>query len=56
MNRMTSVAFIGAGAVNFGGGDGPWDHATRLEKIHGVKVIAIVDPLTDKAEKVIKSQ
>ena len=26
-----NVAFIGAGFVNFGGGEGPWDHATRLE-------------------------
>jgi predicted dehydrogenase len=28
-----SIAFIGAGQVNFGGGEGPWDHATRLETI-----------------------
>jgi len=25
------VAFIGGGHVNLGGGEGPWDHATRLE-------------------------
>ena len=53
---MISVAFIGAGAVNFGGGDGPWDHATRLERIDGVKVIAIVDPLTQKAEGVLEKR
>ena len=32
------VGFVGAGAVNFGGPEGPWDHATRLEKIGGVEV------------------
>ncbi|KAF1776393.1 NAD(P)-binding domain [Phytophthora cactorum] len=29
----TRVALIGAGAVNFGGAEGPWDHASRLEKL-----------------------
>ncbi|TMW68855.1 hypothetical protein Poli38472_001011 [Pythium oligandrum] len=43
------IALIGAGAVNFGGGEGPWDHATRLEKL-GVEFVAIVDPMTDKAQ------
>lgn len=42
------VALIGAGAVNFGGGEGPWDHASRLERL-GAEIVAVVDPLTDKA-------
>jgi predicted dehydrogenase len=44
------IALIGAGAVNFGGAEGPWDHASRLEKL-GVEIIAVVDPLTDKAQE-----
>ena len=46
------IAFVGAGAVNFGGTEGPWDHATRLERIKGLEVVAIVDPLTEKALQV----
>lgn len=48
------VAFIGAGSVNFGRGNLPWDHATRLEKIGGVSVIAIVDSEIEKAEHVLQ--
>ena len=46
------IAFLGAGFVNFGGLEGPWDHASRLEKIEGIEVVAIVDPLTEKASAV----
>ena len=38
------IAFIGAGFVNFGGGEGPWDHASRLEQMPNVEVAAICDP------------
>jgi len=44
------IAFIGAGAVNFGGGEGPWDHASRLEKIAGLRVVGIADPDLTRAE------
>lgn len=44
------IALVGAGAVNFGGGEGPWDHASRLEKL-GVQIVAVVDPMTDKAQQ-----
>ncbi|KAF1776415.1 NAD(P)-binding domain [Phytophthora cactorum] len=47
----TRVALIGAGAVNFGGAEGPWDHASRLEKLGAV--IAVVDPLVAKAQEKI---
>ena len=46
------IAFLGAGFVNFGTTEGPWDHASRLEKMPGVEVVAIVEPLKEKAEKV----
>lgn len=38
------VGFIGAGFVNFGGGEGPWDHASRLERFAEVHVVGIADP------------
>ena len=44
------IAFVGSGHVNFGGAEGPWDHASRLEQMSGISVVAIVDPITDKAE------
>lgn len=47
------VGFIGAGAVNFGGAEGPWDHASRLEKIDGLKIVAICDCMPGKAESVL---
>ncbi len=33
MKETVSLAYIGAGHVNFGGGEGPWDHASRFERI-----------------------
>lgn len=35
MEAPITVAFIGAGGVNFGGVDpgSPWDHASRLETL-----------------------
>jgi len=46
-DRELKIAFIGAGAVNFGGGEGPWDHASRLERIKGLRVVGVAD--TDAA-------
>lgn len=48
------LLFIGSGAVNFGGAEGPWDHSKRLEQLGGVKVVAIADPDLPKAEQVLK--
>ncbi len=50
MARELKIGFIGAGDVNFGGGEGPWDHASRIEKIGGVRVVGVVDPNTDRAK------
>lgn len=48
------VLFIGAGAVNFGGAEGPWDHSRRLEELGGVQVVAIADPDLPKARGVLQ--
>ncbi len=50
------VLFIGSGSVNFGGAIGPWDHSKRLEKLGGVKIVAIADPIVDKAEAILKTK
>ena len=50
------VLFIGAGAVNFGGAEGPWDHAKRLEELGGVQVVAIADIDLTKARRVLESK
>lgn len=47
------VAFIGAGSVNFGeASQGPWDHATRVERLAGegmpLDIVGVVDPAVDK--------
>ena len=49
MSEKLRIGFVGAGAVNFGGGEGPWDHASRLEKIEGIQVIGVADPDTERA-------
>ena len=48
------MCFVGAGSVNFGCSEGPWDHARRLESLGGVVFVAIVDPFTDKARDVLE--
>ena len=47
------VAFIGAGGVNFGGAEGPWDHASRLETIGGVAVVGVADIDVVRAQRVL---
>lgn len=56
--KLLKVGFLGAGGVNFGGPEGPWDHATRLEKYcsNNVVVTAIVDPAVHVAEAVLKAR
>lgn len=48
------IAFVGSGTVNFGDTEGPWDHSARIERLGGVEVVAIVDPLVDKARAVLE--
>ncbi len=52
--ELLRVLFIGSGAVNFGGAEGPWDHSKRLEKLGGVEVVAIADPDVKKARSVLQ--
>lgn len=49
------IGFVGAGGIHFGKNK-PWAHATRLEKIGGIDVVAIVDPKTDLAQKVLEEK
>ncbi len=50
------ILFIGAGAVNFGGAEGPWDHSRRLEGLQGVRIVGIADPDVLKAKAVLEKK
>lgn len=61
------IAFIGAGQVNFGGGEGPWNHAKRVEAIThvnqngtevpvNISVVGVADPFENFAQKVLENQ
>ena len=50
------VLFVGAGAVNFGGAEGPWDHSRRLETLEGIKIVGIADPDYPKASAVLEEK
>lgn len=54
-SRVLRLGFVGAGAVNFGG-SGPWDHASRLEKIPLLEVVAIADVDTEKAKRALETR
>lgn len=51
-----AVVLIGAGNVNFGGGEGPWDHATRMEQLGGVRVTGVADADPGRARSAIQSR
>ncbi|POY76597.1 hypothetical protein BMF94_0187 [Rhodotorula taiwanensis] len=48
-----NLVFIGAGNINFGSDEGPWDHSFRLENKLGprLKVVAIIDPSEATAQR-----
>ena len=54
--KAVRVLFIGAGAVNFGGAEGPWDHACRLEQLEDVCVVAIANRDRTKALRVLEEK
>jgi len=57
--KVLRVAFIGAGGVNFGGPEGPWDHASRLEQYcgHGAAIVtAIVEPDKTRANAALSAR
>eukprot|EP01103_Thecamoeba_quadrilineata_P003480 TRINITY_DN13249_c0_g1_i1.p1 TRINITY_DN13249_c0_g1~~TRINITY_DN13249_c0_g1_i1.p1 ORF type:complete len:428 (-),score=81.58 TRINITY_DN13249_c0_g1_i1:55-1338(-) len=55
MARPTlNIGFVGSGGVNFGSLEGPWDHASRIEKLDFVRVVGIADPDTTRAHQVLE--
>ncbi|GAA5911643.1 Gfo/Idh/MocA family oxidoreductase [Sporobolomyces salmoneus] len=50
-----NLVFIGAGNINFGSDEGPWDHSFRLEHKLGprLKVVALIDPSEKTAKNVL---
>ncbi len=50
MAKQIRLVFIGAGRVNFGGGEGPWNHAARFERIPDVRCVGVADVDLPKAE------
>ncbi|TPX68555.1 hypothetical protein SpCBS45565_g03101 [Spizellomyces sp. 'palustris'] len=50
------VAFVGAGGINFGTVEGPWNHSTRLEQTLGnnLLVTAIIDPAPPRRHQVLE--
>lgn len=54
-NSAVTVLFIGAGNVNFGSPEGPWNHSRRLERKLGdrLRVVGIVDPVQERARDVL---
>ncbi|EIN11584.1 hypothetical protein PUNSTDRAFT_98745 [Punctularia strigosozonata HHB-11173 SS5] len=53
-----NVILIGAGEINFGSVEGPWNHSLRLEKKLGdrLRIVAIVDPDVLRAELALKTK
>lgn len=59
--NVLTVAFIGAGGINFGARDSgaPWDHATRIETLSleiNLKVVGISDLSQSRLETVIQER
>jgi len=67
MSNMLKIAFVGAGQVNFGGGEGPWNHSKRIEELSDqlknangaqvqISVVGIYDPNVPHAERTLENQ
>ena len=54
-NKLIKLGWIGAGGINFGSLEGPWNHAIRMQKQNNVQFTAVVDP-NIKAAQVIRCQ
>ncbi|KAI9099270.1 putative oxidoreductase C terminal-domain-containing protein [Phlyctochytrium arcticum] len=52
------VAFFGAGGINFGSPEGPWNHSARLEKVLGKDLIvtALIDPVAENRAHVLQDK
>lgn len=51
---MIRIGFVGAGGVNFGSIEGPWNHAKRLVRQDGAKVAGVADPDFKLAERRVR--
>ena len=52
------MVILGAGNINFGSDEGPWNHSFRLEHKLGprLKVVALIDPNGARARQVLKTK
>ena len=52
------LVIVGAGQINFGSPEGPWNHSTRLERKLGprLRVVALIDPDAERARRVLKTK
>ncbi|TIB93703.1 hypothetical protein E3Q10_01275 [Wallemia mellicola] len=53
-----NVMFIGAGNINFGSDEGPWNHSARIENKWGtrLRVTALIDPSKERADKELEKK
>ncbi|WOO78419.1 putative protein UNK417 [Vanrija pseudolonga] len=53
-----NVLIVGAGNINFGSDEGPWNHSQRLEAKLGarLRVVGLVDPAAERAQGVLASK
>lgn len=49
-NKLIKLGWIGAGGINFGSLEGPWNHAVRMQKQNNVQFTAVVDPNLSAAQ------
>lgn len=49
-NKLIKLGWIGAGGINFGSLEGPWNHAVRMQKQNNVQFTAVVDPNVTAAQ------
>ncbi|GAA93880.1 hypothetical protein E5Q_00526 [Mixia osmundae IAM 14324] len=53
-----NILLFGAGAINFGTVEGPWNHSFRIEHRLGprLKIVGLIDPSIDRAKAAIKAK
>ncbi|KAI0820465.1 putative oxidoreductase C terminal-domain-containing protein [Trametes gibbosa] len=58
MTDIINVLLLGAGEINFGSVEGPWNHTLRLEQILGtrLRVVALIDPDQARAKVAIDAK
>jgi hypothetical protein len=54
-DKLIKLGWIGAGGINFGSLEGPWNHAVRMQKQNNVQFTAVVDPNVTAAQVMSKS-